>query len=452
MARTASPSRGGVELPRASLLDTLRFSLGVLMPIVAGGTIARRPRVMALEERLQTDDRAIRVLQRMRARYGPQPLRLRVLGRSVAVVLSPDDVRRVLAESPEPFALANREKRGALSHFQPEGVLISHGSARADRRRFNEAVLDADLPVHRLATTMVTAITEEGQHIGDGTRSAGCLDWDQFITGWWRMVRRVVLGEAARDDHAVTDTLTALRSDANWSYLRPKRTALRERFLQRLRTYLDAAEPTSLAGRLTETPATAETRPGHQVPQWLFAFDAAGIVTFRALALLATHPEHAQRVRAELAEADLSVAADLPYLRACVLESVRLWPTTPIILRDTTVDTGWNGTAIPARSAVAICAPFFHRDEQALPYADQFAPDIWLDGRASGNPALVPFSSGPGACPGRNLMLYISSTLLATLLQRQDFHLVSRTRISPRYPLPRTLNNYALRFAVAPGD
>lgn len=450
MARAASPPRGGVELPRASLLDTLRVSLGVLMPIVAGGTIARRPRVMALEERLQTDDRAIRVLQRMRARYGPQPLRLRVLGRSVAVVLSPDDVRRVLAQSPEPFAPANREKRGALSHFQPEGVLISHGSARADRRRFNEAVLDADLRVHRLATLMDTAITEEGQRIGDGARSAGCLDWDQFITGWWRMARRVVLGEAARDDHAVTDTLTALRSDANWSYLRPKRTALRDRFLQRLRTYLDAAEPTSLAGRLAETPATAETKPGHQVPQWLFAFDAAGIATFRALALLATHPEHAQRVRAELAEADLSVAADLPYLRACVLESVRLWPTTPVILRDNTEETTWNDGVVPARTAFVIPAPFFHRDEQRLPYADSFVPEMWLDGRASENPALVPFSAGPGACPGRNFMLYVSSTLLASLIKRLWIQLTSPATVDHRYPLPRTLNNFTLRFTVAP--
>lgn len=50
IARAASPSRDGVELPLASLLDTLRVGFRVLMPIVAGGTIARRPRVMALEE------------------------------------------------------------------------------------------------------------------------------------------------------------------------------------------------------------------------------------------------------------------------------------------------------------------------------------------------------------------------------------------------------------------
>ena len=452
MTRAGSPSRDSAKLPRASLFDTLRASLGVLLPIVARGTIARRPRVMALEEKLQTDDRGVRVLQHLRARYGPQPLRLRVFGRSVALVLSPDDVRRVLAESPEPFALANREKRGALSHFQPGGVLISHGGMRADRRHLNETVLDADLPVHRLAGTMVSTIVEEGRLIGTGAGSAGRLGWDEFITGWWRIVRRVVLGEAARDDHEITDVLTSLRSDANWSYLRPKRTRLRERFLRRLDAYLDVADPATLAGLLADTPAAAGIEPAHQVPQWLFASDPAGMVTFRTLALLATHPEHAQRAREELGGRDLSTPQDLPYLRACVLESVRLWPTTPIILRDSTVETTWTGGIVPARTAFVILAPFFHRDEQTLPYADRFEPEIWLDGRADNNPALVPFSAGPGACPGRNLMLYVSSTLLATLIQRQDFQLTAPSPVDPPRALPRTLNNFALRFAVTPRD
>lgn len=134
-----------------------------------------------------------------------------------------------------------------------------------------------------------------------------------------------------------------------------------------------------------------------------------------------------------------------------MLECVRLWPTTPVILRDCTVESGWDGTAVPAGSAVAIFAPFFHRDEQVLPYADRFSPGIWLDGTASGNPALVPFSAGHGECPGRNLTLFLSSTLLAALLQRQDFRLASRSPLDPPHPLPGTLNNYALRFAVGPG-
>ena len=51
--------------------------------------------------------------------------------------------------------------------------------------------------------------------------------------------------------------------------------------------------------------------------------------TFRALAVLASLPGHAQAARDEARRHD----PELPYLRAAILESVRLWPTTPAILR-----------------------------------------------------------------------------------------------------------------------
>src|SRR5437868_5030663 len=95
---------------RASVADTVRVGLSVLAPIVAQGVILRRPRMVALAARLDTDRRAGALLRRLRERYGPAPLRLRVPGRSVVLVLSVADVRKVLAASPEPYAVANREK------------------------------------------------------------------------------------------------------------------------------------------------------------------------------------------------------------------------------------------------------------------------------------------------------------------------------------------------------
>ena len=154
-------TRVDVGLPRASTLDTTRVLTTVVLPLAARGVLLRRPPVVALAERLDLDRRAVHLLQRLRARYGPGPLRLGVPGRSVALVLSPEGVQRVLSGSPEPFAVANREKRGALSHFQPHGVLVSHGQLRADRRRVNEAVLDFHRPVHRLAEAIAAKDPDE---------------------------------------------------------------------------------------------------------------------------------------------------------------------------------------------------------------------------------------------------------------------------------------------------
>jgi hypothetical protein len=44
----------------------------VLAPLIARGVIVRRPRVVALEERLDADRREVRRLRRVRDRYGPE--------------------------------------------------------------------------------------------------------------------------------------------------------------------------------------------------------------------------------------------------------------------------------------------------------------------------------------------------------------------------------------------
>jgi cytochrome P450 len=124
-----------------------------------------------------------------------------------------------------------------------------------------------------------------------------------------------------------------------------------------------------------------------------------------------------------------------PYLRACVQESIRLWPTTPALLRETTEETSWgDGTQrfIIARASVLICVPAFHRDADALPFADVFTPDIWLDGRADAYPQLVPFSAGPAQCPGQNVVLFATSTFLAQIFSRLELHLQSAPTLTPQ--------------------
>ncbi|MFB9388149.1 cytochrome P450 [Streptomyces coeruleoprunus] len=455
MTRTEKPARASAPGPastpaRASARDTARLAAVVVAPTLAAGVVVRRRTGMALAERYAADRRATGLLTELRRRHGPGPLLLDLAGRHFAVVLQAEDAAHVLDGTPDPYSPATREKRAALEQFQPHGVLISRGAERAGRRAVNEAVLETGNQLHSLAPRLVRAVREEaGLLLGTVVGGDGELSWDAFSGAWDGTVRRVVLGDAARDDTPLTAMLGRLRAAANWSAAAPRRTGLRERFDRRLRAHVDRAERGSLASVVVSTPAAPGTDPAGQVPHWLFAFDAAGIAAFRALALLATHGAQDIQVRNELAVTDLTEPRLLPYTRACVLESVRLWPTTPFLLREAVRDTRWGESTLPAGTEFLIYTPLFHRDD-ALPYSDRFLPEIWLDGTAQDTPGLFPFSAGPGACPGEDLVLFLTSTLLAALLERHTYLPDRPGRLRPDRPLPRTLDHFGLRFAVLP--
>ncbi|WP_034238498.1 cytochrome P450, partial [Saccharomonospora iraqiensis] len=436
------------------------------------GVLRRRPRVLALADRLRFDRHAVRLMRALRSRYGPGPLLLRIPGRPIAVLLDPDDVERVLDRTPSPFTPAAREKRAALGHFQPHAVLASPMPERAPRRRLNERVLEADRAEHHLAPRVREIVRDETTRLlADRT----ALAWPEFEVAWWRIVRRLVLGDHARDATEVTDELAALRSRGNWAFLLPAARHRREAFRARLAAHLDRAEPGSLAATLADhTRRDAAGRdvlprigtgaddldPYGQVPHWLFAFDAAGMVTLRTLAVLSTHPRDAARAREE-AHARPGDAA-LPFLRACVWETVRLWPTTPVLLRESTTATSWRGTTLTRGTLFVVFAPYFHRAPELVPFPDGFHPRVPPDdtpGATEGAgrwPGVVPFSAGPGRCPGENLVLLVTATMLAEFLRQGRYRVLAprslRARGNAHDRLPATLNHYALRFARDPAE
>ncbi len=417
---------------------------------IAAGVIARRRRVVRILERVQADTRAVTRMQALRREFGRGPVELVLPGRRILVVTDPEDVQRVLTQEPEPFHPANREKRKALQWFQPHGVLISAGPIRLERRVFNEDALDAKLDFHHLAPAFNEVIGQEMTEVAEHAIRDRQLDSDMFMRAWWRLVRRLTLGLRARDDEDITDRLLRLRQAGNWSFLSFPHYRQRAKFYEDLYRYVEDPEIATLASSVANLPTRAGVDPVGQMPQWLFAFDAAGMAALRALALLTTHPSAMAQARAEAESPE--VPSLRPFLRSSVLESVRLWPTTPTILRDTTTATEWRSGSerftVAAGTGLMIVTPAFHRDDELLPFAHRFAPEIWMDGTAATYPQLVPFSGGPAVCPGRNLVLFVVSATLAHLVDRLDLQLRSGPSLDPDAALPLTFNQYGVAFDV----
>jgi hypothetical protein len=83
-----------------------------------------------------------------------------------------------------------------------------------------------------------------------------------------------------------------------------------------------------------------------------------------------------------------------------------------MILRQTTGATEWEGGQMPRGTGVLILAPLFCRGDERLPFADRFTPELWLSAGEAKRRGVVPFSIGPAACPGRNLVLLFASHFL----------------------------------------
>jgi cytochrome P450 len=439
--------RGAARIRPVAMRDTAGVLADVLIPLVAEGLLLRRQRVVGVLDRLDARRRAMRRLQLLRERYGEGPAVVALPRRRLAFVLSAPDARRMLEQTPEPFTAATREKRAALSRFEPHGVLVSTGSVRERRRRFNEQILETSRPVHHLGDRFAGVIDVEVAAMLDRARAAGSLEWDLFARTWWRVVRRIVLGDGARDDERVTDDLARLRADANWGPLAPRRPRRRRAFLEQLRRYVARAEPGSLAAEVAASGADGAVDAVQQIPQWLFAFDAAGMASYRTLALLDAHPAVTHEVRQEMASRADDTAGPGSLLRACVLESLRLWPTTPAILRDAITDTAWRDRILPAGTETVIFVPYFHRDERALAEADTFSPDLWF-GDHPGAAAVMPFSLGPGQCPGRSLVLLTTGLLLARMLAAATFTQSHSRPLRAVAPLPATFSPFRLRYTV----
>jgi cytochrome P450 len=408
-----------------------------MVPNVAQGLFRRRRRAVGAATRVDVDGRAIGVIDGIRRNHGDGPVWVRVGTDRMLLVTATADVRRVLEGSPRPFAADPEAKRKGMSHFQPDALTISRDGLWRQRRDFAEAVLDTGQPQHRHAERFAVICRDETRTLLDEVdrEDDSQLRWDPYNQAFWRITRRLVLGDSARDDTELTELLWNLMEEAN--RLPDEPSDQLEPYLARIGGYVEAADRTGLVGLLEQAPGGKEVKVERQLTHWLFALgDTAAANSFRALALLSTHPR--RRAQAE---------ADPEYLGACLQEAMRLWPTTPILSRETVAETEWNGVWVPKGTQILISNTFNHRDRERHEFADRFAPEAWLEGDAAEDWSFNHFSHGPQGCPGADIALFVGKAVLAELLAQRDPELLDAP-FDPQKPLPRMLDFFALRFSL----
>jgi cytochrome P450 len=151
----------------------------------------------------------------------------------------------------------------------------------------------------------------------------------------------------------------------------------------------------------------------------------ANALTF-AWHLLSRNPDAEARLHAEvdavLAGGRLPTAADLdslPYARAVLAESMRLYPPAWAVAREAKDEVEVAGYRLPPKTIVLMSQWVTHRDARWWPDPERFDPDRWLppDGANSDRPryAYYPFGGGPRNCIGEAFAWYEAILVLATV-------------------------------------
>jgi cytochrome P450 len=155
--------------------------------------------------------------------------------------------------------------------------------------------------------------------------------------------------------------------------------------------------------------------------------------------LLARHPEVQERLQAEAdlvlggGEPDYETLARLPYTRAVITETLRLYSPVWILPRRALADVELGGHLVPAGSRIMFSPYALNRDPRLHRDPDRFDPGRWADGytRSDLRATFFPFGQGIRNCIGEGFAWTESLLLLSAIAARWQLRLADSARVHP---------------------
>lgn len=378
--------------------------------------------------------------------YGAEVLRLTALRRRVLVFNMPAAIQAVLIGQPEVFERKSPQMRHALEPLLGDGLIISDGPVWKARR----PVVQGETHPSRMAALVpaMTAVAEEWRAAWEALPEGATLDvlseMGRFAA---EVITRAVFGRAlgraatarvvaafaayqARVGNldlaslfGLPDALPRLQGLLRRAEVRAIHAVVDDLIAEALRG--GRGDASLLAGMAALPGITREAFRNEAITLFLAGHETTANVMAWAWYLLALAPRVEAALHAEL-DAVLAGRAPgaedlprLPWTRAVVEETLRLYPPIPLLAREAAADTEVAGVPVP-RGGIAIVSPWLvHRHRRHWEAPDAFRPERFLPGAPP--PArytYLPFSLGPRVCTGAQFGLSEAMIMLATLAQR----------------------------------
>jgi cytochrome P450 len=156
------------------------------------------------------------------------------------------------------------------------------------------------------------------------------------------------------------------------------------------------------------------------------AFDTVSLSLSWTWYLLARHPQVVSTLEEELdgvlagRPPTVEDLLRLPYTRAVLAESLRLYPPVYAIARETVAGLEVGGYEIPPGTLILMSPYLMQRDPRYYPEPGRFEPARWHQAGGTKPPrfSYFPFGGGPRGCIGQPYALQEAALILATLAQR----------------------------------
>jgi cytochrome P450 len=168
-------------------------------------------------------------------------------------------------------------------------------------------------------------------------------------------------------------------------------------------------------------------------------FETTSRLLFWAAYLLALDPATQDRVRAETQAFPAERVTSLddlkawPLLRSVLFETLRLYPSAPLIARQAVGPDEVLGCPVVPGCMVTISPWLMHRHRKLWDAPTAFRPDRFIDQpHPWGNEAFIPFGAGPRVCIGAGFALAEAQIILAGLLSRFRIAMAADRPVLPR--------------------
>jgi cytochrome P450 len=407
----------------------------------------------------------------------------KILKQHVFIANAPDIIRYVMVENKDNYERKSPQMKRALEPLLGDGLFISEGKTWSSRRRIQTPMFDSN-HIKMYSQVMVNTINEMADNWGeqsDGSEIAVHTEMGKLAA---EIISRTLFGEKLGAEnseavvHAFADYQSVVKQMALSNFLglpdwMPNVNAKVGKAKKAAKTIHDAVdaiiaiaekeghEGTMVAEliKANQSESGIDLMTRKQIRNEIIVLFMAGHeTTANVLAwtwyLISQSPDVEQKLHDELKTVlngrtpEFADIENLPYTRAILDETMRLYPPVPILSRQALKDDEIRGRKIPAGSLMLIVPWLIQRHQKFWTDPDHFIPERFMpDAEKPKKFSYLPFSVGPRVCIAKNFG--ITESVLAVAIIAQKFRLTlpseadvsheCRLTLRPKGKLPMTL-------------